>query len=114
MPYKHSLGAYRKSACHCGASDGIRANIQGSADHARTIVHDVEAHALRRFPKHLESRAVIFDQQCTPTVICRKADQDVAGMTVLDCVVHCLLCDVVEMSGDLIIPNQHWCVALKA
>src|SRR5258708_29930369 len=92
-----------EDADHGRPLDRPRCNLKRSADHPRSIVHDVQAHAWTVSPVFYDSGTVIVDQQCTLLIRSSQANQDVARVTMLEGVVHCFLSDMVKMRGPRIV-----------
>ena len=66
----------------------VRPDLKPSANHPRSIVHDVKSQALIVPTVFDNTGTVIFDEQRPPAILCGQTDQDVARMTVLESIVH--------------------------
>ena len=105
---------HRKGTTHDCSPGCAWPYFENSADHSRTVIHDVQAHTLgiRRIVSN--SLTIICYQQCASALFGRQLNQDFPRLAMLDRIVHCLLSDVVEMRGHCVIVNQDRRFTLKA
>src|SRR6202167_6139056 len=91
---------------HRSPSGKVFSDVQRTADHIRAVVHDIQTHSRVVRGDFGNSFAVILNGQGTLSILRGQADDDVAGVPVLDRVVHGFSRDVVKVRRDTHIVNQ--------
>src|SRR4051812_38228031 len=92
----------------------IQPDLKLSADHPRSIRHDVQAHSMTRWMVFLDAGAVVVDDECSPSIFGKQVNPQVARLPVLDGVIHGFLGDVIEMRRHRVVVDQHGRVAFEA
>ena len=95
----------------CGGS-GL--NLERSANHPGSILHDVQPHPMIGRVVFLEAGAVVGDRERTPSVFGDRRMTYAACLPVFDGIVDGFLRDVIEMRGHGVVMDQHRRIALEA
>ena len=97
----------RKKTDYGGSTREVPANIERTSDHVGAVVHNVQAHAgvVRR--SFGNTFTVVLNRERAFAVLGKQTDHDVAGISVLDGVVHGLARDVVKVRGGVYVVKQH-------
>ena len=88
-------------------------DAQGAADHAGSIFHDLQAHAVIVGQLFAEADAIVGNSEFSFGSVPREHDVDLIGFAMLQSIVDGFLGDAVEMSGDGIVRNEDRLRAVK-
>src|SRR6478752_5989537 len=75
----------------------VRLDLKPSANHPRSIRHDVKPHSVIRWMVFLDACAVVVDDECSPSIFGIQVNTYVARLPMLDGIIHGFLGDVIEM-----------------
>src|SRR5210317_1343809 len=86
-----------RHAAHDRSLAACRFDLQCAADYTRAVAHDADTQPLLQFLVHFESTAVILDFELAAPALAVQPNPDPARLRMLDRVVHCLLCDSIDL-----------------
>jgi hypothetical protein len=109
-----STVSYRKDTANHRSLRKVRPNLESPTDHARPVIHYVQAHTLAIHRIFRNALTIIFYQQFAPALLGRQLNQKVPRLAMLDRIIHRLLRDVIEMRGHGVIVDQDRRFTLKA
>ncbi len=92
---------------HQGSPGGNSLHFERTSAHPRPVVHQVKSHSFIAGDSVPDAAAVILNCKRTLMLVGGQSNHDLAGVSVLDRVVHRLPGNVVEMRSHSIVMDQH-------
>src|SRR5580692_11771586 len=99
-------GQDRKQTRHHGAAGWDTLHFERPPDNSGSVVHQMQPHSFIARNNATNAEAVILDCKRPLMLDSSQANDDLAGVTVLDRVVNRLPRNIVEMRGHRIVMNQ--------
>ena len=101
------FGRDREEAGHNGAASRSALHIERTANHPRAVVHQVQPHAFVGGVGPADAAAVILNGQRALLAIGGQSNDNLARVPMLDPVVYRLAGNVIKMSSNSIVMNEH-------